>query len=335
MDFSANPFTGNAFSTIALTQGINLLPNRYGKILQKKIFRFNPLRVRQIAIEEQNGQIILLPTMPPGSPGTTAKRGKRKLRTFTIPHIPHDDTIQPNEVQGIRGFGTNNLVALSEVMAKHLQDMRDKHEITHEYMSMGALKGVILDADGSVIYDLFDEFEITPKVIDFALDVPTTDIKAKCLELKRHIEDNLRGEISSGVRCFVHEDFFDALTGHPKVVKAWELFNAGAQQRTDQRAGFEFAGITFEEYRGQVMDPDGNLRRFIETGNGHAFPEGTASTFSMHAAPADFNETVNTMAQLFYAKQEPRKFERGTDLHTQSNPLPMCARPGVLVTVQA
>ncbi|HNN17418.1 MAG TPA: major capsid protein, partial [Giesbergeria sp.] len=35
--------------------------------------------------------------------------------------------------------------------------------------------------------------------------------------------------------------------------------------------------------------------------------------------------------QPLYAKQEPRKFDRGTDLHTQSNPLPMCHRPGVLV----
>ena len=46
---------------------------------------------------------------------------------------------------------------------------------------------------------------------------------------------------------------------------------------------------------------------------------------------ADFNETVNTIGQTLYAKQEPRKFDRGTDLHTQSNPLPMCHRPGVLV----
>ena len=61
------------------------------------------------------------------------------------------------------------------------------------------------------------------------------------------------------------------------------------------------------------------------------FPLGTVDTFGTYLAPADFNETVNTLGQPLYAKQEPRKFERGTDLHTQSNPLPMCHRPGVLV----
>ncbi|MGH8572392.1 MAG: major capsid protein, partial [Gammaproteobacteria bacterium] len=30
-----------------------------------------------------------------------------------------------------------------------------------------------------------------------------------------------------------------------------------------------------------------------------------------------------------------RKFERGTDLHTQSNPLPMCHRPAVLVKLRS
>ncbi|NSX83902.1 hypothetical protein GOM44_07085, partial [Wolbachia endosymbiont of Atemnus politus] len=29
------------------------------------------------------------------------------------------------------------------------------------------------------------------------------------------------------------------------------------------------------------------------------------------------------------------RFDRGTDLHTQSNPLPMCHRPGILVKVRS
>ena len=81
------------------------------------------------------------------------------------------------------------------------------------------------------------------------------------------------------------------------------------------------------------MKPDGTLgtRRFIAAGEAHAFPVGTVDTFATYFAPADFNETVNTLGQSLYAKQEPRKFDRGTDLHTQSNPLPMCHRPGVLI----
>ncbi len=74
---------------------------------------------------------------------------------------------------------------------------------------------------------------------------------------------------------------------------------------------------------------------FIAEDEGHCFPMGTLNTFRTYFAPADFNETVNTLGREIYAKQESRKFERGTDLHTQSNPLPLCLRPAVLVKIKA
>jgi hypothetical protein len=58
-------------------------------------------------------------------------------------------------------------------------------------------------------------------------------------------------------------------------------------------------------------------------------------TFKTIYAPADFLETVNTIGIPLYAKQEMRQYNRGLDLHMQSNPLPMCFRPGVLVKLVA
>ena len=72
------------------------------------LFPSKSVHFRHIAIEERNGVLSLLPTASPGAPGTVGKRDKRKVRTFTIPHIPHDDVVLPEEVQGIRAFGTEN-----------------------------------------------------------------------------------------------------------------------------------------------------------------------------------------------------------------------------------
>jgi hypothetical protein len=258
------------------------------------------------------------------------------MRTFSIPHIPHDDVVLPEEVQGIRAFGSESeLQSVASVLTDHLQTMRNKHAITLEHLRMGALKGVILDADGSELLNLYEAFEITPKVVSFALSTATTDIKKKCLDVKRYIEDNLRGEYMTTIHALVSPEFFDALTSHAKVKEAYERWEDGAALRNDMRAGFTFAGITFEEYSGQATDPEGNVRRFIAAGEAHCFPLGTLDTFSTYFAPADFNETVNTLGKPMYAKQEPRRFDRGTDLHTQSNPLPMCHRPGVLVKLTA
>ena len=329
-----NPFTDAAFSMTELTAAINILPNSYGKISQMNLMPQKSVRSRQIAVEEQNGVLNLLPTVTPGAPATVGTRGKRKLRSFNIPHIPHDDVVLPEEVQGIRAFGSENaLQSIAHVVTDHLQTMRNKHAITLEHLRMGALKGKILDADGSTLVNLYDVFDIKPKVISFGLKTNTTDIKQKCLKVLRHIEDELRGEVMSGVHALVSAEFFDMLTSHPKVKEAYERWQSGAALRDDMRSGFTYAGITFEEYRGSAIDEHGNVRQFIEPETGHCFPLGTSSTFVTYFAPADFNETVNTLGQPLYAKQEPRKFDRGTDLHTQSNPLPMCHRPGVLVKI--
>ena len=331
-----NPFDNPSFSMSALTAAINILPNNYGLMESMGLFPAKPVRFRSVVVEEKNGILTLLPTMPVGSPGTVGKRGKRKLRSFAIPHIPHDDVVLPEEVQGIRAFGSETEVqTVAAVMAEHLQTMRNKHAITLEHLRIGALKGIILDADGSEIYNLFDLFDITPKVVNFQLSNAATDVKKKCLDLKRYLEKNLKGERMNGVHCLVSEEFFDALTSHDNVKAAYDRWQDGLALRSDLRSGFTFAGITFEEYSGEASDGDDNVHRFIAAGEGHAFPLGTVDTFATYFAPADFNETANTLGQPLYAKQEPRKFERGTDIHTQSNPLPMCHRPAVLVKVLA
>jgi len=327
-----NPFATDAFNMVALTTAINKIPNNYGRLEQLNLMPAEGVRTRTILIEEMSGVLNLLPTMPVGAPGSLGTQGKRKVRSFVIPHIPHDDVVLPEEVQGLRAFGSENDVeALSNLIARKLQNMRNKHAITLEHLRMGALKGVILDADGSTLYNLYSEFGISPKSVNFALSTSTTEVLLKVLEVKRHIEDNLRGEFMTGIMCLCSQGFFDALTTHTKVKEAYQRWQNGQILFTDNRTNFSFGGIVFEEYRGQATDIAGTVRKFIADDEAHFFPLGTASTFRSHFAPADFNETANTLGLPLYAKQAPRKFDRGTDIHTQSNPLPICLRPEILV----
>ncbi|MEI7635892.1 MAG: major capsid protein [Syntrophus sp. (in: bacteria)] len=337
-----NPFEADdAFNMVSLTQSINILPNKYGRVGQLGIFPDKGVRTRTIVVEEQNGVLNLLPTAPVGAPGVQNKLGKRIVRSFTIPHIPLDDAILPQEYEGIRAFGSENeMASLASIMNDHLQAARNKFDITLEHLRMGALKGIILDADGSTLYNLYTEFGISAKTVYFTLGTTTTSVAAKCREVIRHIEDNLKGEVYTGVRCLCHENFFDALINHAEVTKYYLNHVAAlALVGGDPRKGFTFAGITFEEYRGTATDKDGNTRAFIDStaspvmGEGHCYPEGTSQSFNTIYAPGDFIETVNTIGIPLYAKQETGKFGRRVDLHIQSNPLPICYRPALLVKV--
>jgi hypothetical protein len=328
-----NPFGTDAFNMVSLTQAINLLPNNYGRVREMNLMPGRGIRTRSIIVEERNGVLTLLQTQPVGAPGTVDKRAKRKVRSFVIPHIPHDDFIDPSEYDGIRAFGSETeMAALAQVMNDHLQAMRNKHAITVEHLRMGALKGIILDADGSTLYNLYTEFGITAKTINFELDVADTEVLTKCLNVTRHIEDNLMGEVMSSVHVLCSEQFYDALTTHDSVKEAFKNYQAAAQRLgEDMRKGFTFGGLTFEEYRGRASNAEGATMKFIADNEAHAFPLGTQQTFETLYAPADFIETANTLGRPLYAKQQNAKFDRGVDVHTQSNPLPICYRPGVLV----
>jgi hypothetical protein len=226
-----NPFENPGFSMASLTAAINLLPNRYGRLEQLNLFPAKPVRTRQIIVEEYAGRLNLLPTRAPGSPGTVGEHGKRNLRSFVIPHIPHDDVVLPEEVQGLRAFGSETeMEAIGGVMARHLETMRNKHAITLEHLRMGALKGKILDADGSELVDLFDEFDITAQSVSFEFSTAADNgqIKTACLELLGLMEDGLTGEFSTGVHVLCSTEFFRALTTHKEVKTAYQNWQQGA-----------------------------------------------------------------------------------------------------------
>jgi Phage major capsid protein E len=136
-----------------------------------------------------------------------------------------------------------------------------------------------------------------------------------------------RGPTSTSTRS-AGADFFDDLITHSEVATAYEGFLDGAFLRQDQaRGSFEYAGIVFEEYRGRVGTVD-----FTDASNAYFFPVGVPGLFRQYNAPADFVETANTIGLPRYAKQAvDQQFARWVMLHVQSNPLPICTRPRVLI----
>jgi hypothetical protein len=332
-----NPFDQDAFNLMSLSMSINTLPNRYGRTAELGIFPERGVRSRQIVVDERNGVLTLLPSLPVGSPGTADVKAGRSAKSFTIPHIPLDGIIKTEEYQNLRAFGSESEIdSVAKVVNDRLAAMKQKHLITLEWLRMGALKGIILDGDyDTTLYNLYTEFSISPKSVDFLLGTAGTDVQEKCREVVRHIEDNLKGDVSDGVRALCSPEFFDKLIKHDSVKDMYK-YHVGIMQKMaegDPYKGFNFGGMVFEEYRAKCNDINGVSRKFITAQEGHAYPTGTLQTFQTVFAPGDFTETVGTEGLPYYAKIEMRKFNRGADLHTQSNPLAICCRPAVLVKV--
>lgn len=326
-----DPFK-DGYSLVQLSEAINILPNMYSRVSGLGLFPFKGQTNQTVTIEMQNGVLALVPTTPWGGNAPKAKQGKRNLRSFTIPHTPLEDTVMAADVMGVRAFGSENtLEAVNQKVNDKLQDMKNKIDQTMEFRKFMALKGYLMDADGSIMEDYFAAFGVTEKVVHFDLSNAATDVREKCMEVVRHLEDNAMGEVISGVHALVSGEFFDLLIKHQSVRDAY-LGWAEAKNALggDLRKGFTWGGVTFEEYRAVV---DGT--RFIDAGEGHVFPLGSQQTFANYGAPADFVETVNTIAIPYYARQKNKDFNRGIDLHVQANQMPMVARPALIVRIDA
>ena len=301
------------------------MPTRLGVL---GIFGQEPITTTDVAIEYQGETLAMVPNRPRGAPGMTVTPDRQRMRKLTTAHLPTTLSVMADEVQNMRAFGTESEEAtLQSWLLRKMAVQRRRIDLTLEYHRIGAIKGQVMDSDGTtVITDLFNEFNITKPTLSFGLSSDTTKVNMKVITLKRMVEDALGGIPYEYLRVEASQELFDAFMSHPGVEDAFADYSSRAFLRTDQRAGFTFSDVLFEEYRGAVAGT-----RFVPAGKAYVVPMGVPDLFVQHYAPAPYIETVNTLGLPVYAKMFEHPRSTGYDVEMQSNPLTMCTRPGVLV----
>lgn len=321
----------SVFSVEELSLAITNLPTRIGNVGDIELFRTVSGTTNQFSVEFYADTNILVPTTPWGGVAPKNSTGKRTAKSWQIPHMPLEDVVLASDVMGVRGFGTSEAETVQGKVLDKLQGMKNKIDATLAFRRMKAKQGIILDADGSTLINYFTDFDISQSTVDFLLGTAGTNVLAKCQEVKNKVEDALGQEVFSLIEVEVDQAFYDALTSHANVTKYF-LNWSGTQQLLGNgtNTGFVFGDLKFVVNRQSI---GGTPIHAAKTGV--AYPRGTQNVFVTALAPADFNETVNTLALPYYAKQDVKKFERGFDLHVQSNQLPMTLNPLASVKVSS
>lgn len=325
-------FNDDAFSLQSLTARVNQIPEVPTLIGNLNVFEEQGVETTSVSIEKQDESLTLVGSSGRLAPGETVGGETRDLRNFIIPHFQRDDSVNAEEVQNVRTFGTESVLETVQArvdrkMARHTRSL----DFTMENLRLGAITGAILDKDGSTLVDIFDEFDVSePAAVVFALTTSSTDVRGKCAQIKDAIEDALEGEMVGTIYGLCGDDFHQALVTHSQVEATYAGWEAAATRRGDSRMPFEFGGISFIRYhtkpkalagKGSAMIAD-NTCRFVVAG----VPE----LFITRYAPAPYAETVNTTGLPRYARMEPKRFNLGVDLQVQMNAICLCTRPLVL-----
>lgn len=328
----ADVFNSDVFQMMTMTaaiQEIAFVPTRLGDL---GIFDSRGIPTTSLLVERVGDTLVLVQSSPRGGAGQTMTPDRRNMVDFQCVHLQLEDQLFADELQNLRKFGdTRMLAGVIEQRDLKLSKMSRSLDLTLEYHRLGAVQGLVLDADGSVLFDLFDKFGIseysaTALPLDGAFDTTTSHevIKPMITSVKREVSADLGGMTPSGYVALCGDDFFDKFQGHPEVREVTKLQDAKSI-RNDGRDSFVYAGVEWENYRGV-----GNVK--IADGEARLIPLGVPELFQQVFSPADVLEAVNTNGLVKYALAvpDPSGKNKFIDMEAQSNPITICTRPKVL-----
>lgn len=334
-------FNGNAFEQAAMIEAIDKRP--YKPNMLDRIIRFKPVRVNTdtVYLGSKQGKISLIKTTLRGAPIEMAEKRGKNLRPFTIPRVAEGDQLFAHELANLAPWDGETE---EDAVARRIDNMQaqliDDVELTEEHMRLGALGGIVYDADGSVLHDYYDEFDIVqPAAVDLDLDNAAQTIG----ELREKIGTLLVIPIAraSGagnsprfrINAVCGDNFWFKLTGHPAIEKTYLNQIAAAELRDEMLwESFNFAGVTWWHYRGT----DDGTTVVVPTNTAKVFPVGVPGMFQHVIGPCnEMFETMNQDGRRYYpllVRDKDR--DQWVQPEIYAYPLFFNGRPDLVLTAQ-
>lgn len=331
-------FRQDAFSAISLTQAIQDVKYVPGFLGTLGIFTPAPVRTTRVMVEKRGMSLNLIRTTERGSARPTRNVDRRNVRDFSTVRIAETDRIMADELQGIRAFGSETeLEALQTEVARRMMILRQDVDLTMEFHRLACINGILLDADGSTIYNYYTEFGIAPPT-EIAFNwASRTDVKGFIAQnVRRPMIRALGGRATTGMRIMAlcGDTFFDSLQANAEYRATYLQTEAAAQLRNDTAFDTIRAwGVEWVNYRGT----DDNTTVAIASDKCRFIPVGIPNVFQVAFSPAEGMDFVNTLGQEVYSMVVPDPTVRNeyADLDVASYPLHICSTPEALLQGRA
>lgn len=331
--------TQNAFRLVDRTDEILHIPQNPTLMNESGLWQDEYLATRTVTFEERNGSLALVKDQVEGAKPFTTSKDTRKLHAYTMTHHPIMDALFPQDIAGVIRPGSKNaeLDTKERALMAKMEKIRKSFDRTLNFARFRTLANGDLWAPGGTISgNMYTDFGLVRKSVNFDLATPGTDVIQKCEEIIAHFFAAADGgEEIQKVTAYCSGGFFSALIAHPKVQSAYNLYAATApQQISRDRAGglamyrrFTFSNIEFIEVLQSVDGTplvDANKAVFVAN-------DGNES-FMTYFGPANRFGLVNTVAEELYmwTYEDPR----GTQItiEAEMNQINLLRKPAFVAT---
>jgi hypothetical protein len=324
-------FKQDAFSTQSLLAAIEKMDYKPQFLGSLNLFESKPQRTRAVMVESRDDALALIQTSPVGAPLEQRGADKRQLRTFNTYRIAKGSRIMADEIQGIRAFGSETELHQVQVeVARRMGQLQNDVDLTWEFHRLCAVQGILLDADGSTLLNMYTAFDVAQPA-EVALDLANTAagaLRAKIEAITRAIIREAKGAFTtgSGIVALCGDNFWDDLVNHADVRTTYLNHEAAAALREPTAfSTFRYAGVTWVNYRGT----DDGSTVAVGTDKAKFFPVGAPGVFQVAWAPAEFMDVVNQPGVPLRPLTivDPSGRNAWVDVEVYSYPLYLCTRP--------
>jgi len=220
-----------------------------------------------------------------------------------------------------------------------MTQMRNNLELTKEHMRLGAITGIVLDADSSQLYNWFTEWGIAANaelVVNFST-LADGQFRKLCSKIIRQTARAAQGAWIQGrstVAAIVGDEFWDSMIANVEVRQTYLNWTAAADLRGALGAPWEvfsWGGIDWINYRGTDDQPGGSAKVGVDPNKAKFFPRNAPEAFLEVHGPGEFFDTINLPGQDYYALTIPdEKRNAFVDVELYSYPLHVVTRPKML-----
>lgn len=346
METTLDIFRNDAFSYTSLQRVVDNAPFVPTMLGQMQLFTPKPIDTEEVLLYEKDGGFALIPTTERGSPDTQQIRRQGRLRGLKTVRLSKKDTIRASELTGIASAAFPEAIRVrnaAQMVLDRTSQLKTDLEATKEFHRLGALQGLLLDADGtSVIENYFEAYGVpdpTVVEIDFAtltesealMYFQETFFQPMVAVLKNRVTPNMR----IGALC--GDEFWGKLMRNAAFRKIYELMLQGRQIAMEQNPlarpnlweTVYFGGIYWTHFQGAT-----NGEIAIEPDEATLFPIGAKDVFNVYWSPGEtfFDATDLGKPEYMYLVEDPNKqMPSYIDPTIRAYPLYACIFPKALM----
>ncbi|MBF0426659.1 MAG: major capsid protein [Magnetococcales bacterium] len=326
------------FKPVALTTAVNAFKPAES-LVYSDLFapRLHTADSETLLFDVLTGSEGILPNIRNHAPATVNDKTGRRAITMTAPRVAEKRQILTADLLRVRSYGSIATMMMMDRINYELRDMTNDVFRTLEYWSCGALRGKILDVDGTttlIDFNVPDTHNLTLTSTDKWSDADSDPI-GNLESWKQTVQEDTAGVINEW-RCYCGFRVMNALLKNPSVQDKFK-YTAGTQMAVSGDIP-QLAGVTMLRHGGSFLDSNKVRRHYIDPDEIILVGLGNDTVDCMAAPIVDEdaqqgigNIIVDTegkfQPQVFYAKSWKEEDPSARWIKIEARVLPILRRP--------